>query len=167
MIPKPVKQIIGIGCLLSIAVLVWKYNAKSASQNPEVNQTISEKSIERYSQGVANTHRITQVISKKSAVMKRKSEPINISGPDSTGNIFEAAIVDSEFTLQMELKLSNDSLPPIISVSGEYLKTITSRTDTLSVTKTRVIAEALPWYNTFTAGAAAVILCITILMVTK
>ncbi len=165
---KTIKTISGIAGAVFIGVVVWQCYIKLPVETSSSFDAASVQSSERYARGTVDTLSHVQAVAAKSVVMKRKQLSGKVQLPDSIGKIYEAAILDSGLALQMEVKFSCDSLPPVITVSGEFQRTVLSRIDTLVVTNTRVIIEDAPWYNTFAAGAAAaVIVCITLLTVTK
>ncbi len=160
------KALFYIGGTIAIALVVWIYCLLSKDNIQGMNTVVSPQSSERYSPGTTDTLTTVHSFRKKSSVMKLSTD--KQQQPDSTAKIYETEISDSLLSLQLELLIPGDSLPPVISVSGNFQQMMLSRTDTLIVTNTNVVVEDTPWYDTFAAGAAAtIILCLTIIMVTK
>jgi hypothetical protein len=87
--------------------------------------------------------------------------------PESSDSLTEysAVIADSGFVMRLDFVTRGDSLPPIVRYQGVVEIPIIHRTDTLHCDSEKTIQISQPWYNTFYAGAAAVVVAIAVLLV--
>jgi hypothetical protein len=152
--------------LLLITVWLWtKRTSTSLKHDSEITISVKE--------GNTDTLRFVKKIAGEKQMQRRHeviargstfgcdNEKNNWSpgkNADDTSGVFETEIADSGFSLHIQLVVpTHDTSPPMLTYSGLLQSRELRRVDTVKEVVRSIAVSEEPWYETFYAGAAAVI----------
>lgn len=169
---------ITIAILLLLILFMW--NSKRHQDKP-VPRSISQS--EKLVSGKADTQKTwipfagIKRMEKKGVYRKMRTglaaettampDSAHCPPPDSSVSQTEytVAIEESTFAVQLAIQMPHDTLPPMVIYKGRSEVLTVGKTDTLYRTTDTVRELPNPWYNSFYAGAGAVIAALAIILV--
>lgn len=152
--------------------LFMQKEKKIVSTPPEMSVTAIQGktdtvSVKRIIVGEKRMHRVAKYIPvfEPDQVVAQSAKPQPKKLAIDTPSVFETEIADSGVSVRIRLRSAHDSLPPMLMYSGYVEQRELRRVDTVREVMKYSEEQGSPWYSTFYAGAAAVILVLAAFLV--